>query len=269
MKGIKVYILRNGIITDMPKEMLISTGAPVDPEDVVRLPVQSYLIDHPEGYLMYDTGHSREERYFTPTEEKDRPAWRVPEEDELPNQLKRLGVAFEDVKYVICSHLHIDHTGYLEYFTNSEIIASDAEFSHMAKMHALGKLDYPFVNADFEEWLRVGLNWRLIEPDVQEFQLLEGIKVFNFGPGHSYGMLGVLVELDKTGNIIIISDAAYCSENMGPPIRLPGFIVDKEGYIQTAERIMRLVERYNAEIWYGHDMKQFESMVLMDEGYYT
>jgi N-acyl homoserine lactone hydrolase len=82
-------------------------------------------------------------------------------------------------------------------------------------------------------------------------------------------MLGVLVELDKTGNIIIISDAAYCSENMGPPIRLPGFIVDKEGYIQTAERIMRLVERYNAEIWYGHDMKQFESMVLMDEGYYT
>jgi N-acyl homoserine lactone hydrolase len=269
MKGIKVYILRNGIITDMPKEMLISTGAPVDPEDVVRLPVQSYLIDHPEGYLMYDTGHSREERYFTPTEEKDRPAWRVPEEDELPNQLKRLGVAFEDVKYVICSHLHIDHTGYLEYFTNSEIIASDAEFSHMAKMHALGKLDYPFVNADFEEWLRVGLNWRLIEPDVQEFQLLEGIKVFNFGPGHSYGMLGVLVELEKTGNIIIISDAVYCSENMGPPIRLPGFIVDNEGYIQTAERIMRLAERYNAEIWYGHDMKQFEGMVLMDEGYYT
>ena len=74
MRGMKVYILRSGIITDMPREMLISTGAPVDPEDVVHLPILSYVIDHPEGLLLYDTGHSREERYFTPTEEKKRPA---------------------------------------------------------------------------------------------------------------------------------------------------------------------------------------------------
>ena len=113
MKGIKLYVLRNGIITDMPREMLIKTGASVDPEDVVRLPVQSYLIDHPEWVILYDTVHSREERYFKPTPEKARPAWQTPEEDELPNQLKRMNIAPEDVRYVICSHLHIDHTGYL------------------------------------------------------------------------------------------------------------------------------------------------------------
>ena len=161
MKGIKLYILRNGIITDMPKEMLIRTGAPVDPNDVVRIPIQSYFIDHPDGKILYDAGHSREERYFTPTKEKARPAWQVPEEDELPNQLKRLGVAFEDVKYVVCSHLHIDHTGYLEYFTNSEIIVSDDEFTQAAKLYALGELGYPFVNDDFEAWLQAKLNWRL------------------------------------------------------------------------------------------------------------
>ena len=269
MKGIKVFIMRSGIITDMPREMLISTGAPVDPEDVVQLPILSYLIDHPGGLILYDAGHSREERYFTPTEEKARPAWQVPYEDELPNQLKRLGFTFEDVKYVVCSHLHIDHTGYLEHFKNSEIIASDAEFSHMAKMHALGKLEYPYVPADFEEWLRAGLNWRLLEADVREIRLLEGVRIFSFGPGHSFGMLGMLLELEKTGNVIIISDALYCAENMGPPVRLPGFIVDNDGYIRTAERITQLAAEYNAEIWYGHDMKQYEGLVLMDDGYYS
>ena len=269
MKGIKVYILRSGIITDMPKEMLIRTGAPVDPNDVVRIPIQSYFIDHPDGKILYDAGHSREERYFTPTKEKARPAWQVPEEDELPNQLKRLGVAFEDVKYVVCSHLHIDHTGYLEYFTNSEIIVSDEEFTQAAKLYALGTLDYPFVNADFEAWLRAKLNWRLVESDVQEFQLLEGIKVLNLGPGHSFGMLGILVELEETGNIMIISDTVYCTDNMGPPIRLPGFIVDEDGFVRAAKRLMELSEKYNADIWYGHDMKQFEGMVLMDDGYYS
>ena len=136
-------------------------------------------------------------------------------------------------------------------------------------MYALGKLDYPFVDADFEAWLHAKLNWRLIDSDVQEFQLMEGIRVLNLGPGHSYGMLGILVELDETGNIIIISDTVYCSENMGPPVRLPGFIVDEEGFIRSVKRLKDLAEEYNAEIWYGHDMKQFEGMVLMDDGYYS
>lgn len=269
MKDMKVFIMRSGIITDMPREMLISTGAPVDPEDVVHLPILTYLIHHPEGLILYDTGHSREERYFTPTLEKDRPAWQVPEEDELPNQLKRLGIAFDDISYVVCSHLHIDHTGYLEYFKHAEIIASEAEFSHVAKMYALGKLEYPFVKADFEEWLKAGLNWRLVEPDVKEIQLMDGVRVFNFGPGHSFGMLGILLELEETGNVIIISDAVYCAENMGPPVRLPGFIVDNDGYIGTARYIIELAEKYNAKIWYGHDMKQYEGLILMDDGYYS
>ncbi len=269
MKGIELYVLRSGIITDMPKEMLIRTGAPVDPTDVVQLPVQSYVIKHPDGVILYDAGHSREERYFTPTPEKAKPAWSVPEEDELPNQLSRLGINPKEVKCVICSHLHIDHTGYLEYFTNAEIITSEAEFAHMAQMHALGTLGYPYVNKDWEEWLKAKLNWHLVEDNEDDIQPFKGLRIFNFGSGHSFGMLGLLVELEKYGNVLLISDALYCSDNLGPPVKVPGFLEDYDGFVQTAERIVRLSKQYNAEIWYGHDMEQFKGLTLMDDGFYS
>jgi len=268
MKGQKLYVLRSGIITDMPREMLLQTGAPVDMEDVVELPIQSYVIEHPEGVILYDTGHSRAERYFTPAPEKEKPAWSVPEEDELPNQLSRLGISFGDVKYVICSHLHIDHTGYLELFKDAEIIVCETEFAHAAKMNALGKLEYPFVNKDYEAWIQVGLNWRLVEKDETEIQLLEGLKIFNFGSGHSYGMLGLLIELEESGNKLIISDAIYCRDNVGPPVVLPGFIVDNDGYKKSVAMIQEIAKQYNAEIWFGHDMEQFNNTKLMDEGFY-
>jgi glyoxylase-like metal-dependent hydrolase (beta-lactamase superfamily II) len=38
------------------------------------------------------------------------------------------------------SHLHHDHSGYLEYFTDSEIIISDASSPGVAKLYALGQL---------------------------------------------------------------------------------------------------------------------------------
>ncbi len=268
MKSIKLYVMRSGIITDMPRELLIKTGAPVDYNDLVSIPVQSYLIDHPKGIVLYDTGHSRVERYFKPAKPGDMPAWLVPEEDELPNQLARLGIAPKDVKYVVCSHLHIDHGGYLELFKKARVIVHSAEFAYVAKLYSEDQLAYPFVKADFEEWMKAGLKWHLLGPKQEDFYLLKGIKILNFGSGHSYGMLGLLIELPRTGNIIIISDAIYCRENAGPPVRVAGFSVDDDGYINTANHIMQLAECHHAQVWYGHDMKQFEGLIKMDEGYY-
>ncbi len=34
-----------------------------------------------------------------------------------------------------------------------------------------------------------------------------GIRVLNFGPGHAYGMMGLLVTLPESGNYIVASDA--------------------------------------------------------------
>ena len=260
VNGMKLYVMGSGTAPDMPREALVSSGAPIDPEDVVAIPTMTCLIDHPDGLVLYDTGWSKPERWPRP--------WSIAEEELVLNRLEKMGVRPEDVRYVVCSHLHIDHAGGLEYFTNSEIVVSDIEFTHVAKLYALNELPHPYVKADMEAWLRVGLKWMLIGEEGKVVKLLDGIHLLSFGSGHSYGMLGLLVELEKTGNVILTSDAIYCSENVGPPVRLPGLIQDPEGYTKILNRILQIAEEYDAKLWYGHDMEQFNGLIKSDEGYY-
>ena len=256
----KLYVMANGTAPDMPRESLVSTGGPINPEDVVPIPIMTFLIEHPRGLVLYDTGWSKPER--APR------TWPISDDEMVLSRLGNLGVHPKDIKYVICSHLHIDHGGGLEDFAESEIIVSDVELSNVAKLYFLNQLDSPFVKADVDAWFRAGLKWRLIGDEGKVVDFLNGIHLLSFGSGHSFGMLGLLLELPKTGNVILTSDAIYCKENLGPPMRLPGVIRDPEGYIETVNRIMQIAKEYNAQLWFGHDMAQFNELIKSDEGYY-
>jgi glyoxylase-like metal-dependent hydrolase (beta-lactamase superfamily II) len=256
----KLYVMDNGVAPDMPREALVSTGRPVDPNDVVSIPIETFLIDHPAGLVLFDTGWSSPERW--PRQ------WSVPDEKLVLNRLSKIGVSPRDIRYVVCSHLHIDHAGGLEFFKSSDIIVSDTELTNVAKFYFLNQLSHPYVRADVEEWIRVGLRWKLIGDEGNIVEFLDGISLLSFGSGHSFGMLGLLVELPKTGNVVLTSDAIYCRENVGPPIRLPGVIRDPEGYKIISNRILQISVQYNAQLWYGHDMAQFSNLVKSDQGYY-
>lgn len=256
----KLYVMANGIGPDMPREAFISSGRPIDPKDVVPIPLMTFLIVHPDGLVLYDTGFSKPERW--PRQ------WSIPEDELVLSRLTKIGVCPEDIRYVVCSHLHIDHAGGLEYFTSSEIIVSDAELTNVAKLYFLNQLSHPYVRADVDGWIRAGLRWRLVGDEGNVVKFLDGVHLLSFGSGHSFGMLGLLIELPKTGNVILTSDAIYCKENIGPPVRLPGVIQDPEGYKKTLNRILQIAGEYNAKLWYGHDMEQFNELIKSDEGYY-
>lgn len=256
----KLYVMGNGIATDMPREALVSSGAPLDPNDVVSIPTTSYLIDHPDGLVLYDTGW--------PQRKRSPQKWKIHPEDIILNCLAKLGVSPSDIKYVICSHLHLDHAGYLEFFKDSEILVSESEFTNVAKLYMLDQLGPHYVKKDIEEWIRIGLKWRLIGDAGKVVDFLDGIKILSYGSGHAFGMLALLVQLPKTGNIILTSDAIYCQENVGPPIRLPGVVRDPEGCEQIIKNLIQRAQEYNAQLWYGHDMEQFKGLIKFEQGYY-
>ena len=256
----KLYVMDNGVAPDMPREALISTGRPLDPNDVVSIPIETFLIDHPTGLILYDTGWSKPERCTR--------KWSIPEDKLVLNQLSKIGASPKDIRYVVCSHLHIDHAGGLEYFINSEIIVSDMELTNVAKLYFLNQLEHPYVKADVEEWVRAGLKWKLVGGENNIVKFLDGVNIISLGSGHSFGMLGLLIELPKTGNVILTSDAVYCEDNIGPPVKLPGVIRDPEGYKKILNYIQQVSAEYNAVLWYGHDMAQFNGLVKSDQGYY-
>ncbi|MGR9047601.1 AhlS family quorum-quenching N-acyl homoserine lactonase [Halobacillus faecis] len=276
MNNTKLYVLDTGSLK-MDKNFMVASHNPATidnpnpPAEFIEAPVYAVLIDHPEGMILFDTGCN---------DEADGENGRWPEgiqklfpiiRDEscyLINRLEQLRVRPQDIKYVVASHLHLDHAGCLELFTDATVIVHDTELSNTMKQYAMTKESGAYNLADIDAWIKNDLQWKTIKSHEDELELAEGIKILNFGSGHAWGMLGLHIELPGEGGIILASDAVYSEENYGPPAKLPGIIYDSVGYMEAVEKIKKYAEKTNSQVWFGHDSKQFRSFVKSTEGFY-
>lgn len=107
-------------------------GIMMDKEWAGPLPIYTYLLEHPEGNFLVDTGdsaHNSEKDWLprlNPFFQKEVQI-RVAPEEEVGPQLTSLGVdAAKDLKAVVMTHMHHDHTGGLNHFPHTEILADPA-----------------------------------------------------------------------------------------------------------------------------------------------
>lgn len=101
------------------------------------LPMLAWIIEHPEGLIVIDTGElagvSNMPDYLA-TEPGlrwfVRPNFRfwVHAEEEIGPQMRALNLNPKDVRWLIQTHLHFDHVGGLAFFPNSEMLVSRLEF---------------------------------------------------------------------------------------------------------------------------------------------
>jgi glyoxylase-like metal-dependent hydrolase (beta-lactamase superfamily II) len=97
------------------------------------LPIYAWVIEHPEGLIVVDTGETSltaAAGYF--------PDWhpyyrgsvrmRVKPEDEIGPQMAQMGIRAKDVKIVVLTHLHTDHAGGLSHFASRQILVSEGEY---------------------------------------------------------------------------------------------------------------------------------------------
>lgn len=96
------------------------------------LPVNVFVVWHPEGVCLFDAGQSAlaaEPGYF--------PRWypffhlarfELGAQDEAVGQLQRLGVAHDEIRWLVLSHLHTDHVGGVGGVTADEVVVSRTEW---------------------------------------------------------------------------------------------------------------------------------------------
>src|SRR2546430_5120201 len=96
------------------------------------LPIYVWVIEHPEGAIVVDTGETArvtEPGYFPRWHPYPRFGVRmgVEPQQEIGPQLRQLGIEPGDVRRVVVTHLHTDHAGGLHHFPDSEILVTGAE----------------------------------------------------------------------------------------------------------------------------------------------
>ena len=273
-KKMKMHVLYNGdLYLDLNSlvagRVQASASSPATPCEWVRIPVSAYLIEHPDGLILYDTGCDPLGMSENWTEKHREYSPHVPVENgSIVERLAQLGYTPDDVTYVVISHLHTDHAGALALFKKAQVYVSDNEFTMVARMRLLGEMNPAYSASDIDPFFSAGLNWQLIGKEETEVRLLDGLTILNLGSGHTFGMLSLHVELPNSGSFLLVADAIYTKENAGPPVRKPGILYDSLGYIASAERLVNYAAAHNAQILYGHDAEQIKELVLAPDGYY-
>ncbi len=200
------------------------------------LPIYAFVIEHPEGVIVVDTGESAgasEPGYFPRWHPVFRLAVRewVEPEQEIGPQLQQLGIRPGDVRQVVMTHLHTDHAGGLHHFPNSQILVAPAEIAYASGRLGLLR-GYP--NNRWPGWFDptpIDLEPVPYGPFPQSLRLTRAGDVILVPlPGHSPGHRGVIIQ-DGDHSIFLAGDSSYTQD-----LLLRG-MVDGVGPDEQAERI--------------------------------
>lgn len=96
------------------------------------LPIWVWVLEHPEGIIVIDTGETArvvEPGHFdcdpmTGSIYRRLLRFSVPAENEIGPRMERLGISPLRVRWVVQTHLHSDHAGGLGYFPGAQILVS-------------------------------------------------------------------------------------------------------------------------------------------------
>ncbi|TEB10266.1 N-acyl homoserine lactonase AiiB [Pelotomaculum sp. FP] len=257
----KVFILDTGKI-GMDSNYLVAMNTCATANDRApvhkweEIPVYAVLIDHPQARILYDTGcHPKAMEGRWPSGITSTSPFYFNEEQRLENQLKLAGYKPKDIDIVVLSHMHLDHAGNLELFPQADVYVHRADFA-LALMSVHQNPDPATHGVYIKADLEVPCKFKMVDDD---FELVPGVQVL-FLPGHTPGLLGLMVNLENSGNMIFPMDALYQEANYGPPARSSGILYDSVAFFKSIERIRSLAKQYNAKVMFSHDMEFFKKM---------
>ena len=166
-------------------------------------------------------------------------------------QLALAGIKPDQIDLHILTHTHIDHVGGLHDFPQAPILVSGDE-RRLPKPLYWGKVQ-PL------EW--PDQDYLVIEDDIE---IGPGFLVLTV-PGHAPGQLALMLEMPKTGPVLLTSDA------ISRPAEIEEKFVgswDEPKAIASADRLMRLAKETGAFVIYGHSPEQWPTLKKSPEAYH-
>jgi len=204
------------------------------PSEEVRIPIPFYVILHPQGVVLFDSGLGEDFR------EQVHGWWahrlfqlllpyQFKKSDAAVQQLKRMGIPPEAVRVLVVSHMHLDHVGGLRDFPNATVVVSRTEWESAnvgrwrARLRGVMKEQLEGIEkrlrlVDFQPGTAVG------PFDASDDLFGDGSLILLPTPGHTPGHESLLVTLGSGKRVFLTGDAVWVRENYLRPAPKSWFI---------------------------------------------
>jgi len=243
-KSLRLYILDCGKITGVGETAF---GFQPGQLATTEMFTPCYLIAHPKGTLMWDTGEIPDSNFKAPGP-ATQGAFTVTRP--LLPQLAAIGYTPADITYLALSHYHGDHVANANAFAGStwivQKIERDAMFANSSGAARGSNTPNRALFGDLEKSKTTLLN----SEDHDVFG--DGTVVIKFTPGHTPGHQSLFLKLPKTGPVLLSGDLYHYPEELKLKV-IPGFDFNKEQTAKSRAMIEDFVSRNKAQLWIQHD----------------
>lgn len=244
---VKIYALQTGSVQIKTAQRVRKPGGLLriltDSQWTEWLPIFAWVIDHPEGVIVVDSGETAKTAapdYFPRWHPYYRTSVRmqVQPEQEIGPQLRQMGISQADVKTLVLTHFHTDHAGGLHHFPASTILVSGTDY-HGAQ-GVVGRLG-GYLPQHWPNWFtptRISFTPVLGRPFDQQYRVTRaGDVVVVPTPGHTPGHVSVLVKSEDI-TYFLAGDTSY-TERLMLENRADGVSPKAAVTLSTLERIGR------------------------------
>lgn len=220
----------------------------------IKIPVAMYVIQHPRGLVLFDTGMN-----VALSDGKCANYWgdglcgafnAIQNRDEvIDRQLARLGFTTDQVTHVVYSHFHLDHAGNIKLFPKAKHVVQKEELKTAWWPEKFQRAAYVLKDYDGTR----DYDFQQLTGDFDLFG--DGSLVVLDTRGHTQGHQSLQVNLKNTGTVLLAADAIYTAENEAGVI--PGITWNTNASMQSIDRLKQIRDARRGQIWYSHDAKQY------------
>lgn len=215
-------------------------------EQRITIPVFAYLLCHPKGIVLFDTGWNkgvRKHKNLTLLQQRlcDDPY--LPAGQAVDEQLQARGLKASDLDYVIPTHMHIDHVGGLKYVKRAKkIMVNEVEWyaaNNPKNALVFDKRCWDGVPVGIYRMEKTGLG-----PVGLSYDLFrDGTVQLVMTPGHTAGLINILIQ--NHGKMLdLAADCGFSRQSWIRNIR-PTVVDDADAMMKSLAWVNSIYQQEN------------------------